>query len=57
MHSTIIMLYIGVNFELPFYCADTVFILLSIFNKVLLEKLYIFHELINIQILFMVNRH
>lgn len=48
MHSTIIMLYTGVNFKLTVYCADTVFIVLSLFSHVVLEKVYIFHGLIDI---------
>ena len=50
MHSVIIMPHIGVNFKLPVYCADTVFIVLSLFSHVVLERLYIFHELIDIYV-------
>lgn len=48
MHSTIIILYIGVNFLLTVYCADTVFTVLSLFGHRVLEKVYIFHGLIDI---------
>lgn len=41
MHSAITMLY-------TVYCADTVFLVPSLFNHVVLEKVYIFHGLIDI---------
>lgn len=48
MHSTIIMLYIGVNFEITLECADTVLRVLSLFSHVVLEKVYTFHGLIDV---------
>lgn len=46
MHSTIIMLYAGVDLKLPFYRADTVFMALSLFGHAVLKKVCIFCRLI-----------
>ena len=47
MHSTIIMVYIGVNSKLTLHRADTVFMVLSLFSHLVLEEVYIFHCLID----------